>query len=500
LANSRAMLEAAIECLPFDFFAIGPDGRYILQNATTREHYGNLLGKRPEDCAPDEHSRQIWSANNQRAWAGERVEGEVEARIGDETRRFYNVVAPIRAGSAIHGILGVNVDITERKRAEEALRKAHGQLEQRVAERTGALRQAYEHLQREVEERRRAEVTLAAFFGDSPAILNILDYQFCYLRTDSLTPTYFGLDSKSIVGRSLEELCPEFFERYEAMLRRVLETGEPVCNVEVESPVASRPGDTTYWLASYFPVAPAEGRRGIGVVGVEITAMKQAQTALRMDRRTIKHMLHASDHERQMIAYDLHDGVAQQLAGAIMHLQSYAHSRHNNPENAAKAFEDGMAMLRQSHSETRRLISGVRPPVLDESGVVAAIAHLVYDPAFRDGPRIEFRSQIISSRLPSVLENAIYRIVQEGLTNIRKHSQSPTARVSLTQWENTLFIRIRDQGVGFDPENVEHRCFGLEGIRERARLLGGKCNIRSKPGRGTVVVVTVPVIAPEEEL
>ena len=93
----------------------------------------------------------------------------------------------------------------------------------------------------------------------------------------------------------------------------------------------------------------------------------------------------------------------------------------------------------------------------------------------------------------------IYRIVQEGLTNARNHSKSKEIRVSLKQRGDRLRIEIRDWGVGFDPKAVKEGHFGLEGIRERARLLGGKCSIRSKPGQGTAIVVELPVVERESE-
>ena len=231
----------------------------------------------------------------------------------------------------------------------------------------------------------------------------------------------------------------------------------------------------------------------------DITERKRAEEALERERRTLKHMLEASDHERRLISYDIHDGLAQELAGAIMQFQIYAQARQANPKDAAKAFDSAMTMLQQSHGEARRLISGVRPPILDESGVMAAIAHLVYDPAFEEGPKIDFRNRVKFKRLAPILENVIYRIVQEGLTNARNHSKSKEIRVSLKQRGDRLRIEIRDWGVGFDPKIVQENHFGLEGIRERARLLGGKCNIKSKPGEGTAIVVELPVVERESE-
>ena len=210
-------------------------------------------------------------------------------------------------------------------------------------------------------------------------------------------------------------------------------------------------------------------------------------------------MLRASDNERQLIAYEIHDGLAQQLAGAIMQFQAFDHLKDKNPKEAAKAFDAGMTMLRQGHFETRRLIAGVRPPILDEEGVVEAVAHLVHELGRDKGPKIENHSRVDFDRLDPTLENAIYRIAQEALTNACKHSKSERISVSLLQREDRLRIEIRDWGVGFDPKTVPKNHFGLEGIRQRARLLGGKCRIRSKAGKGTRVIVELPVVPRDEQ-
>jgi len=101
-------------------------------------------------------------------------------------------------------------------------------------------------------------------------------------------------------------------------------------------------------------------------------------------------------------------------------------------------------------------------------------------------------------RLDSVAENVIYRIVQEGLSNARTHSRSDRIVVSIIERADRLRIGVRDWGVGFDPQHVQENRFGLEGIRERARLLGGQCRIQSSPGGGTVIVVELPVVPSQE--
>jgi signal transduction histidine kinase len=226
---------------------------------------------------------------------------------------------------------------------------------------------------------------------------------------------------------------------------------------------------------------------------------KAAEEALKQEYRTLKHLLQSSDHERQTIAYDIHDGLAQHLAAAIMQFQTFNHLKDKNPKLAAKAYDVGMTMLQQGHYDARRLIAGVRPPVLDEEGVVEAVAHLVNEQSRLKGPKIEYRSSVGFDRLATTVENVIYRVVQAALTNACQHSKSEKVQVSLLQQEDRVRIEIRDWGVGFDTKTVRENHFGLEGIRQRARLLGGKCSIKSKPGEGTTIIVDLPVVERESE-
>ena len=153
LKESQALLRATIESLPFDFFAIDASGRYVVQNSTCRERWGDVIGKRPEDIAGDEDNLALWKENNARAFAGEVVTGEVELKVNGDRGFYYNIISPIQYGDRIQGILGVNIDITERKHAEEALHRAH----KRVQERSKDLLEVNKQLEQEIENRKQVE-------------------------------------------------------------------------------------------------------------------------------------------------------------------------------------------------------------------------------------------------------------------------------------------------------------------------------------------------------
>jgi signal transduction histidine kinase len=130
---------------------------------------------------------------------------------------------------------------------------------------------------------------------------------------------------------------------------------------------------------------------------------------------------------------------------------------------------------------------------------VEAVAHLVHEVGRDKGPKIDYRSRVEFDRLDPTLENAVYRIAQEALTNACRHSQSERISVSLSQRQDRVRIEIRDWGVGFDPKAVPKNHFGLEGIRQRARLLGGKCSIRSTTGKGARITVELPIVPRDED-
>jgi signal transduction histidine kinase len=154
-----------------------------------------------------------------------------------------------------------------------------------------------------------------------------------------------------------------------------------------------------------------------------------------------------------------------------------------------------MKALRQASSEIRSVMSRLRTPVLDMYGLAEAIEDVVSQLRSIPGaPQIECRYDIQFKRLEPTLETSLFRIAQEAMTNACRHSRSEKVRVRLTQQGDWVALEVRDWGIGFDKATIQGNRFGLEGIRQRSRLLGGNLSIKSKPGEGTVVRVKFPVM------
>jgi two-component system sensor histidine kinase UhpB len=218
-----------------------------------------------------------------------------------------------------------------------------------------------------------------------------------------------------------------------------------------------------------------------------VTAVSPSIAPLAVDPQLVE----TQDRERQFLAYEIHDGIAQYLAGALLHLQAFEHAAGTplGPE-----FAEGLRLLTKAAAEARRLIAGLRPPELDELGVLEAVESLV-DEARADIPTVSLTQDLGPGRLPAQVETTIFRIVQEALTNARRHAAATSAEVSLKREPDGVRVCIHDDGAGFDPERVPADRFGLEGMRQRARLLGAEPTITSRPGQGTTIDVILPVPA-----
>jgi signal transduction histidine kinase len=225
------------------------------------------------------------------------------------------------------------------------------------------------------------------------------------------------------------------------------------------------------------------------------TAVATAQTVA---EERVRHSIEASERERARWARELHDETLQGLGALRLKLSS---ARRGSPEQFARAVEEAIEQLGTEITSLRSLIAELRPAVLDELGLRAALEALAGQHAATSGLEIEAEVDLATDagdspkRLDRELENTIYRVVQEALTNVVKHAHADRVVLKAVETPMAIELMIRDDGVGFDPKQGRDGGLGLVGMRERVDLVGGVLEVESAPGRGTTLRIGVPLAA-----
>ncbi len=297
-----------------------------------------------------------------------------------------------------------------------------------------------------------------------------------------------GHAASEVLGRKVTEfVLADSARLIERLVGEVFVTSE-TRSLEVTSRLAL--GGLNYYRMQLGPVS-IDGRVVAVLASSEsILPLKETEQSLARERNLLRRLIEIQERERQLVSYDIHDGLAQYLAGATMHFQAWEAAIGDQP--GREDLHRGLRLLQAAADESRRLISGLRPPDLDELGIVDAIDSLVAD-ARMEVPAVAFEHHLPGPRLPPMLETTIFRIVQESLSNVRKHAAATTATVKLRREGDWVRIRVDDDGCGFNPAAVAEDRFGLEGIRQRSRLFGGEPVITSSPGAGTQIEVSLPI-------
>jgi PAS domain S-box-containing protein len=434
---------------------------------------------------------------------GELVDGEVRFVFGEEERFYHNIIAPIRHGDQIRGILGINFDITERKRAEGALRES--------------------------EERFRS------FMDNSPTTAWMKDEQGRYVYLSKTFEDQQGICPKQWEGKTDFELWPlENAKEFRKTDLAVLASGQPSQSIEVTTNPAR---GTRWWWKFKFPIRDASGKRYVGGVGLDITERKQMEEELqkahneledRVKERTAElrmsndqlhreiaehkrtqeallqsevqlrflssRLLDAQEDERKRIARELHDSIGQSLAAVKFNVENVL-EEIGKEVNARIAYslEQLIPLVQNSMEEVRRIYTGLRPSMLDDLGIIATIGWFCRE--FQKTYQsicIEQQIGIEEEEIPEPLKIVIFRIIQETFNNIARHSRAELVSLCLERKDGRIDLIIEDNGAGFDVDSAMLKCghkesLGIAGMKERTELVSGAFFIESVIGEGTTI-------------
>ncbi|MEQ8789261.1 MAG: PAS domain S-box protein [Pirellulaceae bacterium] len=400
-------------------------------------------------------------------------------------------------------LAGICSDITHRKNDEEKLLSARDALERSVAERTRELRLANRKLREDIVERKRiaaqlteSEQRFRVLVEASPIPVVISEHgDGTMVYVNPRMAELLRLTEDQLEGRRVTEFYEDPADR--RLLLAGLQRDGFVRDREVRF---QRADGEAIWVSISMRDIEYNGQQRLYAGLVDITKTKQAEESLRAERRLLKRLLELHERDRQLIAYEIHDGIVQDMTGAAMFAEAAQHAVADR-EDVRGRLDQSLKLLRGSIDEARRMITGLRPPILEDQGLVAAIENFVEETSLTNELNVDLRQDVKFGRIAPALEMAIYRIVQEGLNNVWQHSGSKVARVELVQKGEEVRVTVQDWGCGFDQSGVKTRRYGLLGIKERARLLGGRAQVSSSPGNGTRIDVTLPlsdVLLPDE--
>jgi signal transduction histidine kinase len=216
-----------------------------------------------------------------------------------------------------------------------------------------------------------------------------------------------------------------------------------------------------------------------------------AELSTRVAREAVARVVDAQELERRRLARELHDETGQALTSMLLGLRAVEEAK--DVSEVSEATSRLRELLVETLQDVRRLAVELRPKALDDFGLVPALERLTETFTEQTGIPVELEALLGEDRLPFAIETALYRIVQEALTNVIKHSRASRVSVLLTLKQDTVATVIEDDGVGFEPEQARDGGLGLVGMRERIALLDGRLAIESSAEGGTSIVVEVPV-------
>jgi PAS domain S-box-containing protein len=394
-----------------------------------------------------------------RSWAGEyryrRADGSY-AYVFDRGYVIRNRTSkPVR-------MVGAMVDLTEHKRAEEALKESRRWLQ--------------------------------AITDHFPGLLSAKDPKGTVILVNRNFSVLEGPSPEEFLGKNVYDLFPK--DIADVLWQNDLAAQKAAGRLESEETFLHRDGSRHTYLTIKFPVREADHLVATGAISVDITDRKRAEEELRASREELRalagYLQAAREEERRGIARELHDEIGQILTGIKLSLERAA---RQPPARVKADLKQALALTNELIARVRDLSLELRPAMLDDLGLLSALIwHFErYSSQFKI--KVNFsHAGLDERRLRPEIETAAYRIVQEALTNVARHAGVDEIEVAIRADESMITIRIRDRGAGFDPDALAAWATGgLSGMRERAILLAGRFQVESSPGGGTLLTAELPL-------
>jgi len=381
----------------------------------------------------------------------------------------------------------------------------------------------------EKEPREKQELMRAAF-AQTYSFLAILSNDGTVVEANRAALDGTGFSRSDVIGSKLWDVWWRSLPEEQVIAKTSVATAAKGLAVREECQYALRDGTIRFADRTLNPVQSENGEVVMIVCsGLDITEHRQLRSMLedRVRERTRElelknlelvtqadvvrelsaRLLQIQDEERRRIARELHDSVGQMLAAVSMNMAHVHHEAAVLGPDARKALEDNAELLEQLSSEIRTISHLLHPPLLDEVGLQSALQW--YIDGFSDRSKIQVDLELPDDfgRLPRNLEITLFRVVQECLTNIHRHSGSSTAAIRVARSQNEVRLEVRDAGKGLPPEaqtslsSGKLSGVGLRGMHERLRQMGGQLDVQSN-GNGTLILATLPieVIAPRQAI
>jgi PAS domain S-box-containing protein len=370
--------------------------------------------------------------------------------------------------------LAVSIDVTERIKAEKALQAAQEKLSHYTR-----------NLERKVR-KRTGEIT--SLLKYTPAVVYMKDFQGRYMLVNSCYEKLFGVHMDAVRNKTDHEVLPkEVADQFKQNDSRVLMEKH---SFQVEESIRHKDELHTY-LSVKFPIYNGEGAiSGVGGIATDITDLKNARDQL---VRLSGSFINSQEKERAYLARELHDELGQVLT--VLNMDAvWLQKRLKQKDNEAYKRAEGMHwLIDQTIEDVRNMSLRIRPGVLDHLGLLAALEWYTEDYQRRTNITCIFNYEDVSI-IDGAVATAAYRIVQEALTNVARHSGAKRVKVSLLVINDTLRVTVEDGGRGFQVENIsKFEGLGIVGMRERAALVRGKLEVTSRLKKGTRVELNVPL-------